>query len=225
MIKAKIKLETFNFLYYSDVEYDTEYECQNGSDCCDNDYCRCGQIVNERLTRVPDILTEYQRKKHFDPPTKLRVWDLYCIDRLLVLHKAYDPDSYYIKVVGGYYGQEIGSVTLNCGKVLDEKINHVLSLPKIEKIKYVLNEEYGYILPELEGKNFKVQKVKKDRILFGQKEHYKDIEHTEYYETHDLPRGICVADGKMFRVLDGYHRLKAASCGVVDIIVAGDKSR
>ena len=37
---------------FIDYDYDVNHPCQNGFDCCKNDYCRCGKIVNQKVNKI-----------------------------------------------------------------------------------------------------------------------------------------------------------------------------
>lgn len=211
------KLKDYNFHYIHGCEYDYEnyYDCHNGSDCCDNDYCRCGVIENARVTDVP---------KNFvaDLFNGLSVFDHYCIDRILACHKVWDTRSYEVRVCGGYYGQEIDGVYFENGFKADNDINALLiQSSDAKKLEFILKLEYGYVLDELEGKTPVIKEILKDRLKFGQQDHLKKLDRdaVDYYKDYELPRGLVVHYGPLYKVIDGYHRISACNEEITKVVV------
>lgn len=215
--KSKPPLSSINFYWEPGfkIKYENYRSCQHGSDCCDNDYCRCGIIENAEVTEVGDITGCFETSNEFSK---------YCVDRLLVARKIWDSDKWEVRVQWGYYGQEIDGVYLKNAEAIENEVNKLLGLSDADKLKYVLNLEYGYILDVLENKAFEICEVDKSSIIFGQEGHYKkcDKDIVEKYRDYELPRGICVKDGTKYRVIDGYHRISACQDEKVKIIVVKD---
>jgi hypothetical protein len=223
--KYPVKLEGYNFRYLVDVEYDTEYHCDEEENCdeegnsfCKNDFCRCSTIENTRIEKGIDIL--YIVQAVLSP--KSSIIDEYCVERILRINKIYDTDPYHdmldIEVCRGYYGEEIGSVTLDrqIAKKIDEEVAKMLSLSDNDKIRYVLELEYGYVLESLKNLTFSIKEVDKENIIFAQKEYAKKLDKEmveQYKDWNDLPRGICLKEDNVekYRIIDGYHRCMAAT--------------
>ena len=187
-----------------DYDYDEYHPCRHGSDCCDNDYCTCGQITN---TRVKDSIT-------FSLPLKLKTIDQYYFDRVIRLSAALDPESWDVGVVSGYYGQEIGKITLDSS--VEAEILQRLNVPDktsdVDKIKKLLEFEYGYVLPVLEPMNkVKIVDVNPKNLLLFNDRYYGKAKNN-LYDDYDLP--VCVvrkdpAKRGKYIVIDGYHRLSS----------------
>jgi hypothetical protein len=202
--------------YCVDYGYDRKYHCHSHN--CD-DICRCGTISGCRVKSVDvrSIAQEIFGKGLTDT-------EKYCIERILVAHQVYQSSRYDINIVPGYYGEEVGGITLDrcVAKSCDADIKEMLSKRgDSRKVAFVLKVEHGYLLPILKGKKFEVVKVAKSDLMFGQEDHYcrldKDIvKMYEWYEKDGLPKGVCVQDGSRYRVIDGYHRCAAVkkSCKV-----------
>lgn len=217
-------LSKLNFHYVAgfDIEYEEEFECQNGSDCCDNDYCRCGVIFNANVTKVgsaENIVKHIESALDYE---KLNAIEHYGVERLASFHKVWDKDRYEVGVCGGYYGQEIDGIYLSDAASLEAKINEFLALKtNRDRIEFLLTEEYGFVHERVQNKTWKVDVVEKDKIHFGQSEYYRHVNENllkDYFD-YNFPRGICLKEDGVYKVMDGYHRLTACKDDIVEIIV------
>lgn len=215
--KRHLGNKSFNYDRGFKYDYSVYYDCENGSDCCDNDYCRCGRIESTKILSVGPILHYFGN---------LEELDLYCVDRILAQNNVWDTASWKLRVTGGYYGEEIDGIYLTNSEEVENLVKECLALKDTTaKIEYVLNLEYGYLLEQIKNKKWEIKEVPKGMIRFGQHDHFVKLnkEAVAYYKTYTLPRGICLEneweDGS-FRVIDGYHRLSACQEDVVKIISA-----
>lgn len=88
-----------------------------------------------------------------------------------------------------------------------QKINNIES----QFIRDNLIEEYGYLLPFLQNCNFYVIEISPNDILFGQEVYFNSLTEDkirDYKEFQGIMGIVKQVDDK-FRVIDGYHRLKA----------------
>lgn len=194
------------------IDYSRDYDCENNN--CDNDICRCSSISNATIkefninTMIDSILEKTKN-----------IYLRYCIDRIIRQSKI-NKDSFNIPVVGGYYGDEINGVYLydNINNSIHKKIAGLKDLSDIDKVKYILNLEYGYLLKDVENaKEIKIVDINIDESFLSQEEYFKkvDISGDWYGEKFNLPRGIFLMNGDKFRLIDGYHRVvKAKSVGI-----------
>lgn len=218
-VKAKSKPKKVKSLLGMDLKYCVEYDYDTDRNChehgCDS-ICRCGTISDcrVRIVDIRSIAQEIYGKGLSDT-------EKYCIERILVAHKVYQTSHYEIPIVSGYYGQEVGNITLDgyIARACDADIEKMLSKRgDSRKIEFVLEIEYGYVLSILKGRKFEIVKVAKNDLVFGQEDHYRrlDKDVVKMYELDDergrdgLPRGVCIRDGSRYRVIDGYHRCAAA---------------
>lgn len=219
-------------------DYDTVKDCETHG--CDS-ICRCSTIIATRVTEVDieelsnSIYDLYftsgkTTKRHNDINSILygtsKELDLYCIDRVLRHYESWDKHSWDIGVIPGYYGEEISDVRLK--RNIAEKVQNDLDVlmfmetPK-EKIEFLLNLEYGSILPELTNKNYEIIVIDKDLIVFGNDEHYQKIksEDLDHYFDHNYKgiKGLVVktSSGK-YRIIDGYHRIYCTEKDKVRVI-------
>lgn len=212
--KPKKSLASTNFQWEPgfNIIYSSSTNCEEYG-CSVEGICRCSTIKDAKVTEVGDIVSYF---------VKLNDFDRYCIDRLLVARKIWDTDNWEVRVCGGYYGQEIEGVFLRNAEKIENEVTELLKLSDSDKIKYVLNLEYGYILDVLENKTFEICEVNKTDIVFGQEGHYKKLNKdiVEKYQNYELPRGVCVWDDLKYRVIDGYHRISACQDKKIKIILA-----
>lgn len=194
-----------NFLYETGVEYDTEmyHECDNGSDCCKDDYCRCGVITGCEIKIDLIQLVKGLTKNLSDI-------DIYCIERIFRINKVYDSNNWNWQSEGGYYGEELGGIYLN--KDIAEKLNYDIGQilgfnNENAKIEYIFKLEYLNLLPKYKNKKWKETSVVFDDIEFNNDNHLRKIAGEKYYK--DYPFYHCLAQriGNKYQIIDGYHRI------------------
>lgn len=223
-----------NFKYNVEFNHDTVYSCLE-SGCYEEGICRCCSIENAEVTSV-DInkLTDFLYGSVVDYASasgrrniKLNsifyggaLVDKYCINRILTHHKVYNTQHFEVLIEKGYYGDEIGEIQLN-QKVLDiviDDIEKIMNFDNLsDKIKYVLNLEYGYLLDNIEDMKFEVIQISKNEIDFkslnqkhiqNTQKKLKDFELTFYdNKNYSLPRGVVRKSGNLYKIVDGYHRI------------------
>lgn len=125
-------------------------------------------------------------------------------------------------ISSGYYGEEFDgykpNITILKNCIID--INTTLSLESdTEKINFLLKKEYDYLLAHLLGKKYILGTVSK-KILLRQMDYYKKTNLEEYYVDYNLPRGIVVQQDDSYRLIDGYHRVKASNEDEVKVWIA-----
>jgi hypothetical protein len=201
------------FRYGSAVtfDYDTYHPCQDGSDCCDNDYCRCGIIQNTRITEVNFVLLIKDLVGKCDD-----ILIKYCVDRIIKTSGLINNDSWEVNTSGGYYGEEVHGVSLNIGiqNKLVKMFSELDTANDINKIKILLQYEYGYLLPKLDKLNtVTIKEVPINKVSLLNDKHYRKVskETIDYYTDYVLPRAICTKSVyNNYTVIDGYHRMISA---------------
>ena len=193
--------------YY--VDYDYDYGNSNCT-CHPDDYCRCSVITNCRITGVNmNELVKYFCDNAIEIQNDV---DEYCVDRLLRHSDMADVNNYSVNISNGYYGQEIDGIVYDDIHGMSRKINNLVKMKDINKIKYVLEKEYGYLLESLEGlTKVDVCEVSKKDLKVGMPSHYLRLKRSiiESYIDYKGILGIYVRDNNQFRIIDGYHRLRA----------------
>ena len=210
------------------VDYGYTYDCENYG-CDEEGICRCGTINNEHIDSVDVSLIVKRIYDEFFEQGKAanrnnainevlygigKDIDIYTIDRILRSYKIWENDNWNIEVDGGYYGQEAGNVTIkeSIADKIDEELWTVFSLPSVkEKIEYLLNVEYGKVLPELSNCNYESIVIDKDDVVFGVEKHLNKVmkKDLDFYSDKNYSgiRGIVVKSGDKWRIVDGYHRI------------------
>lgn len=197
-----------------DYIYDTHYECQEGSTCCDNDYCRCGVLQDLKATSInPRMISDRIIGKMSN------VVHAYCVDRIVM--KAVTPyvshpeDLFDVHACSGYYGEEVGEIKMSSsvGDDIAKKLRVIGEMrSNRERILYTLNNEYGHVLPAVEkAKSWYVKKIDFSELEIGQPDHYNSLDSNvvDAYKDCTLPRAVCLKSGDKFRLIDGYHRVAA----------------
>jgi hypothetical protein len=153
--------------------------------------------------------------------------DIYTIDRIIRSYKIWENENWNIEVEGGYYGQEVGDVTIkeSIADKIEEELLTVFSLPSLkEKIEYLLKLEYGKILPEIADSSYESIVIDKDDIIFGVEKHLKKVmkKDLDFYsdKNYNSIRGIVKKSGDKWQVVDGYHRIFSTKFPRVKVLVA-----
>lgn len=212
MVDYKI---SFNSRWNVEYDYDTKRDCERhgGEDVCR--ICRCGRIVNPHVTfvnvnpglfsiEVP-VTTKHTPPKIRYKPYKPTIIEQYCLDRLLRIHRVYDVSLYNVHIVPGYYGEEVGDITFNDERVLVTDVERLLGLQTdIDKIKFVLKQEYTYVLESLVGATAVAVEHLHPRDLLKNDEYALRLKRapSSYHMCKGLPVGV--VHNK--RLIDGYHR-------------------
>lgn len=202
-----------NFCYSGvDFDYDTERHCEEYG-CSEDGICRCSTIENIEVKNI-DINEIYSTV--IDSGQKLRV-DLnfkqdeefinYCVYRLLVINKVYETSSWEVSTCRGYYGEEIDKVQFCDSNTISKQIDTLYNVSAQERIRRILEMEYGFVLESFKGKKFVEKEISVDDIFVGNDSYRKKVESGLYKEyPKDLPIGIYLKDGEKYRLIDGYHR-------------------
>jgi hypothetical protein len=228
----------YNGIY---VDYSYTYYCESYG-CDEEGICRCGSIHNEHIESVDVSLIVkkiyddfFEQGKAADRNNAInevlygigKDIDIYTIDRILRSYKIWENENWNIEVEGGYYGQEVGDVTIkeSIADKIEEELLTVFSLPSLkEKIEYLLKVEYGKILPEISDSNYESIVIDKDDIIFGVENHLNKVmkKDLDFYsdKNYNGIRGIVKKSGDKWRVIDGYHRIFSTKFPRVKVLVA-----
>jgi hypothetical protein len=219
-----------------------DYSCEE-SGCHDEGICRCYRINEIQINSVNiSSITESifiqlhkndSRHKRDKALTNILYdYDIdlvnkYCIHRVLTICKIWDIDNWNAKVTGGYYGDEVGDISIeeDIFKEVSKHIDSIMDLETLkDKIDYVLKLEYGFILDKIKDKDYHIVVVESNDLDFGQDKHYKNVLHKtlDYYSDREYLgnsiRGVAYLDNGKWRVVDGYHRLTQTKFPKVMII-------
>jgi len=194
---------------YLSVSYDERHPCQEGSNCCDNDYCRCGEISNVKVLKPINIIHEC-----------LSLNDGFFLERILSHFKLYSPDTYEGHPESGYYGDELGEITIKNKEKVIAVLDEFYKCETLRsKVEFILELEYERIASNVVGRRWYKKTVSISDIDLGNHVHYKKCDLVERYVDYPFPRCILVEENERYRLVDGYHRLKAVS-GKSDTVLA-----
>ena len=195
----------------TNLEYVVDYDYDRTECVCDNDYCRCTQIIN---TRIDDIhvnkVVEALYHKHGKTDACI---DSYCFDRICYAFRVYDKHLYEVETCWGYYGEEIDGVWFDNEEKIFNAYQEILALDTdIEKIKYCLNLEYGYLTDSVNSAtSATVVEIVPNNISIPQTSYFRKLRNDvlEEYNNRTLPIAVCLKDEDNYRLVDGYHRFVA----------------
>ncbi len=211
MTQTKDRVQTFkHWEFPKDFKYsiDYDYEAVDKQCECGDNYCRCEEInvtVKPNISDVARTIANNYVGKGKAPKTN-EIFE-YCIDRILRKDAAYEPDSWNVDIDQGYYGQEIKNITLN--DFTKNKIIECSKLSDNEMIEFVLKNEYGFLLPQLEGMSWEIKTVNFEELKTTNKEYTKKVDPSSYEKEIDFPIGVYTYDGIRHRIIDGHHRYVA----------------
>lgn len=103
-------------------------------------------------------------------------------------------------------------------KISDLEAEYALFKTKkmTDQIDYLLNDEYGFLLPELSGGEWILQEVPLKSLIIPNEKHSKNLAKeiiddylSQLEQGRDLIGGLFLPRGEYFRLIDGYHRLSA----------------
>ena len=230
-----------SFKYSTDYDYDTHTDCYSHG-CHDEGICRCETISNAHVTSVniPLIVNEIYNSINDNSLSSKRNMtinsilggvskeiDFYTIDRILRINKVYEPSNWEVGVCNGYYGQEIDEVTLDSSVAtkIEDEINEALLIIDINKrVEFLLKLEYGHILPDLNDRQYSVETIERDSVIFGSDEHYRKVntKNLEHYsdKNYDGIRGVALVKKDGYRLIDGYHRCSTSESRYIKILIA-----
>lgn len=228
-----------SFLYVVDYDYNVEYSCEE-SGCNDEGICRCGKIYNERITRIDIVsLTEHFHKNLIDIDSKSgkrnqklnqiffgdKDIDKYFINRILTINKLYNKDFWEIEFGPSYYGDEMENILLR-SQLFDKVIQEcemVISIDNLsDKVKYILELEYGKVLNSLKNAEFKVDEIFKEELDFenSNQNHLKLINKKDlsYYDDFPYICGIVKKVDNKYKIIDGHHRFTRNKKSILKVI-------
>ena len=223
------------------LDYDITYTCEF-SGCFVEGICRCGTVeratvsgvnISKITNKIFCKIFENNITNSRNNKINLLIWGIsedmqrYTIDRILRANKIFDGNLWNIEIAEGYYGQEIGTVT-----ILEEvltKINLELQQAFLisslsERVQYLLTIENGYLLDELESMNYSIQDIERDKLVFGNKQHQNRVQKLDldFYSDKNYHgiRGVVIKKGDGWKIIDGYHRISKSENRFVKVIVA-----
>lgn len=230
-----------SFKYHTNYDYDAYRDC-NAHGCDEEGICRCETLENAHVLTVdiPSIVNQIYNSIFDNSLSSKRnsainsilggvskEIDIYTIDRILRINKAYEPSNWEVQVCGGYYGQEIDDVLLenSVAQKIEDQINEALSIIDLtSRIEYLLMLEYGNILPALQGRQYSLETVERDSIIFGSDEHYRKVntKSLDHYSDKNYTgiRGIALVKDDKFRLIDGYHRSSTSENIKIQLLIA-----
>lgn len=197
----------------TDLCWIVDYDYDRSGCTCGAEYgiCRCTTIEHTWVDNihVNEVVNELYRK-HSRTDSDI---DEYCFERICYAYKIYDKDLYEVETCGGYYGEEVNGVYFENEEKIYDDYNFMLSFDTdIEKIRYCLKLEYGYLIDRVvSATSAIITEVDTYRVRHHQTEYFvkvsKDI--INEYKNRSLPVAVCIKDGYYFKLIDGYHRFVA----------------
>jgi len=224
--------ECLDMDYRYEVDYEASYERDCDANGCDREgICRCDVIVD---TEVRDHRYAHENSrlilKRLDSSIPLDKVDYSTLERVLSI--LLKDSLWHVKVVGGYYGDEVDGVFLQCDKdKIIEAVEKVSNLKDLrEVVMFLIELEYGYILESLkEYENVYFASVPVKDIVFPNSDYSGRVKGLMSfdYSDHEGSFGVVRESGDKFAIVDGYHRIvwaKSNNVKKVNVFVFGAKS-
>lgn len=229
--KGKIVLDlSGNLQYHLDIEYEYIHNCSEYG-CDDEGICRCGVIVDTKLEpmsahRAVSLAESFFQEGEGEEGN----FGFALAVRYLKQLFTNADDHFEIRTCGGYYGDELDGVYAEPGAevALQSQCDVFNSMTNSERVKLVLEMEYGKLLPEVaQYSSWKlvdlpVEQVHADKGVLARVSNAivtTYLHFTPWYDTrgyywrknsHWFP-GIVVIPKETgeYRVIDGFHRYLA----------------
>ena len=195
-----------NVFQPTNLQWIVSYDYDRTPCHCDDDYCRCTQIINAHVCKVNvKMIVSELSKKYSKSKSSI---DVYCFDRICYALKIYDKDLYEVEVGGGYYGEEVYGVYFENEEKIVNAYNELLALNSdIEKIKYCLRLEYGYLIDCVESSSFvDIIEVDPHEIYTPQMEYFRRVDKDviDEYKDRYLPIAVCIKTPFLVFLLLGF---------------------
>lgn len=212
VIKAKTIVPKFE---RTNLQYEVDYDYERSQCTCnayeDGDYCRCTTIERAWVESINvKLVVNKLYKKYCKEHSEINE---YCFDRICSALKIWDKDYYEVESCGGYYGEEIEGVYFENEEKLAEAFSGILGFDSdVEKIKFVLELEYGYLIDKVSKATVAyILPVPTRHITLPQQEYFVKLsrEVIEDYKDRKLPIAVCIENGGWYKLIDGYHRFVA----------------
>jgi hypothetical protein len=226
------KLENLFFEWEQFLRFDYGWEtsCEEFG-CNEEGICRCGVIVDFRLSNINvQDLTKLIYKKLFNNTKAIRrinnihsllndyeheSINCYFINRVLTINKIWSEENWNFTILNGYYGQEVGEIRMKeeVFERVNSQLQQILNLDTLEdKTTLSLKFENGFHLETLKGKKFTLNTISKSELFFANPNHLEktkleDLSHYKDYHYYKYPFGIVIKEGDKYRVIDGHHRI------------------
>ena len=95
---------------------------------------------------------------------------------------------------------------LDLWKDLSADIKKAHKLSPSKKIDFILEKEYGYLLPDTINNKWEIKDINPKSVSYNTS-YYRKLPQVKYPNEPDVPLGVYLQDGKdKFRLIDGYHR-------------------
>jgi len=143
--------------------------------------------------------------------------EAYGVERVLTHYELYSDKKWIFDVRTYYYEDEIFEAKPYNLSDIAATIDRYLRLSDNEKIPFLLELEYGYLLDVVKNKSWSIKVVEKESINFGSQ--YRKTELIERYEDYGLPICVVIDTPDGLDIIDGYHRLLSTQKNKFPVIV------
>ena len=199
----------------TNLSWVVDYDYERSGCHCDaytrGDYCRCTTIERAWVeeVNVKEVIDALYSEHHKNT-TEL---DRYYFDRICHIFQIYDKDLYEVETGAGYYGEEVYGVYFDDEEKIVKAYHELTSLKTdVEKVKYCLKLEYGYLLECVVTANHSYTvSIVPGLVKLPNREYFTRVNRdvVDAYRNRKLPVAVCVKDGGSYRLIDGYHRFVA----------------
>jgi hypothetical protein len=208
-----------DFKYLVSYDANHEYSCEE-SGCNSEGICRCGRIVSVDVDNSFTGADYFFTMAYEDTGSALDR----ALDHWFVRKHFADIDWGYDSG-GGYYGEELNRVFPNHDGNFFNKASTFENLTPKEKVEFMLEREYGRILPAIQKVEdwelkavltcdvLQSQNTHLDRKMFETyKQHYSTLikrDHKTFQDGTKSLAPLTLRSGKGYQIIDGRHRFEA----------------
>lgn len=148
--------------------------------------------------------------------------DSYSLSKILERNDIYSIDMFAYDIIDDYYEQSLANFYVDKktkdGMKVFSSVEKFFTLSSDDRIRYALEAEYGYVLPQLEEATFSVEKLSPRDVILPDtdtrdSERYNTLiqeennPHTGFQYSQAVVKGIVIPLGNgKYKLIDGRHR-------------------
>jgi len=230
--KGEVHFAKQDWQYYLDIDYNYDHNCFDYG-CDDEGICRCGTIYDAHVEPLtPSVAASIVHQSFTNGSGEAGKLGLALAIRLFQHGLKYIEDMFEVNTCSGYYGEEIESVEIvdnAAWEAFQKEIVKFNSSSNSERLRQVLEIEYGHVLPEVDQykewalMEIPVAHVKASPDVLGRTneetvQNYREM--TPWFYSHNssykrlyaswFPGVVVIPKStNEWRLIDGFHRFKA----------------
>jgi hypothetical protein len=212
------------------IDYKRDFDCLS-SGC--GHVCKCSKIIDIQVNDIDIIsMINLVYLNYFDDSLSSKRNNIiseilynindeinfYTIDRICRKFRIWEKLKF--NIVDGYYGEELDHVSFLESDKIDRTITKALEINDLTKrVEFLLNLEYGYILPSLKDMKWIIDEMDINEIIIKNKTHMINANkvannnhefklNKSVLSKYDTIKCLVIeTNDNNWKLIDGYHRI------------------